>query len=93
MGEPLSGHPRYELVRKLGQGSQGFVQLAKDKQTNELIAIKFINRGWDVAHTKYVSRELLIHQELSATGHPHIVEFKEVFLTPRYVLDQLGKLT
>ena len=80
---PLEHHPRYEYVRKLGQGSQGFVQLARDRQTDELVAIKFIHRGWDARQTKYVGRELLIHQELSLSGHPHIVEFKEVFLTER----------
>lgn len=30
-------------------------------------------------------RELLIHQELSACHHPHIVELKEVFLTPTHL--------
>jgi serine/threonine-protein kinase SRK2 len=83
MGEPLDGHPRYAFVRKLGQGASGFVQLAKDLQTNELVAIKFIHRGWDSRQAKYVARELHIHQELSLTGHPHIVEFKLVFLTPK----------
>jgi serine/threonine-protein kinase SRK2 len=83
MGEPLEGNPRYEFVRKLGQGSSGFVQLAKDRQTSELVAIKFIPRGWDGKQTKYVARELHIHQELSLTGHPHIVEFKHVFLAPK----------
>jgi serine/threonine-protein kinase SRK2 len=83
MGEPLDGNTRYQFVRKLGQGASGFVQLAKDLHTNELVAIKFIHRGWDAKQTKYVARELLIHQELSLTGHPHIVEFKQVFLTPK----------
>lgn len=49
------------------------------------MAIKFIQRGWDSHHTKYVLRELLNHQELSATQHPHIVEFKEVFITNTYL--------
>jgi hypothetical protein len=30
-----------------------------------------------------VERELLIHQELTMSRHPHIVEFKEAFLTPQ----------
>lgn len=38
--------------------------------------------GWDASQNKYLLRELLIHQELSACRHPHIVELKEVFLTP-----------
>jgi serine/threonine protein kinase len=34
--------------------------------------------GWDPIQSKYVERELLNHQELSASRHPHIVEFREV---------------
>lgn len=30
-------------------------------------------------------RELLIHQELTLSRHPHIVEFREVILTPLYL--------
>jgi len=41
--------------------------------------------GWDPTQSKYVERELLNHQELSASRHPHIVEFREVFLTPSHL--------
>lgn len=41
--------------------------------------------GWEASQNKYLLRELLIHQELSACHHPHIVELKEVFLTPVYL--------
>ena len=41
--------------------------------------------GWDEGATKYLLRELLIHQELSACHHPHIVELKDVFLTPTHL--------
>ncbi len=34
-------------------------------------------------------REILNHQELSQSKHPHIVEFKEVFVTPRYLAEVL----
>lgn len=30
-------------------------------------------------------REILNHQELSLSKHPHVVEFKEVFLTSRFL--------
>lgn len=43
--EPLQGHPKYEKVKELNSGTFGFVQLCKDKTTNELVAIKFIERG------------------------------------------------
>jgi serine/threonine-protein kinase SRK2 len=32
-----------------------------------------------------VERELLNHQELSLSRHPHIVEFREAFLTPLHL--------
>jgi serine/threonine-protein kinase SRK2 len=83
--DPLRDHPRFRKIRTLGNGAQGFVQLAEDRRTGEKLAIKFIQRGWDNHHTKYVLRELLNHQELSATQHPHIVEFKEVFNTTTYL--------
>lgn len=35
----------YLQIRDLNSGTFGFVQLAKDKQTGELIACKFIERG------------------------------------------------
>jgi len=41
-----------------------------------------VRAGWDPNKTKYVERELLIHQELTVGRHPHIVTFKEAFLTP-----------
>jgi serine/threonine-protein kinase SRK2 len=43
--EPLESHPKYEKVKDLNSGTFGFVQLCKDKTTNELVAIKFIERG------------------------------------------------
>lgn len=41
--------------------------------------------GWDEGRNKYLLRELLIHQELSACHHPHIVELRDVFLTPTHL--------
>ncbi|KAI8477398.1 MAG: kinase-like domain-containing protein, partial [Monoraphidium minutum] len=78
---------RYEIVRMLGKGSHGCVQLCRDLQspTGEVCAIKLLPRGWDPRQSKYVERELLNHQELSASAHPHIVEFREVFLTPSHL--------
>lgn len=78
--EPLEGHPKYQKVKDLNSGTFGFVQLALDKTTGRQVAIKFIERGDKV--TKYVEREILNHRQLV---HPHIVQFKDVFLTDRYL--------
>ena len=35
--DPIYGHPRYQKIRTLGQGSYGVVMLAVDKQTREKV--------------------------------------------------------
>jgi len=75
-----SNHPRYETIQYLNSGTFGFVQLCKDKRTGEQVAIKFMQRGDRI--TKHVEREILNHRILN---HPHIVKFKEVFLTPQHL--------
>ncbi|KAL4521907.1 hypothetical protein Ndes2437B_g07672 [Nannochloris sp. 'desiccata'] len=78
--DPLENHPKYQKLKDLNSGTFGFVQLALDKTTGRQVAIKFIERGDKV--TKYVEREILNHRQLV---HPHIVQFKEVFLTKKYL--------
>mmetsp|Transcript_33756 Transcript_33756/g.85431 ORF Transcript_33756/g.85431 Transcript_33756/m.85431 type:complete len:539 (-) Transcript_33756:1450-3066(-) len=77
--------PRFQIVKPLGTGGQGFVQLVLDTVTGQHCAVKYIDRGWSRSFYKYVSREILNHASLSLRKHPHIVEFLEVFLTPRYL--------
>lgn len=79
--EPLLGHPRYEKIRDLDKGAFGWVQHARNKETGEEVAVKFIMLGPRFYH-KYVMREILNHRQLA---HPHIVAFKEVFVTPQYL--------
>jgi serine/threonine-protein kinase SRK2 len=61
-----------------GKGSFGFVQLAKNAN-GEMVAVKMLKRG-DV--NKYVEAEILNHSMLR---HPHVIQFKEVFLTHEYI--------
>ena len=42
---------RYELVKDLGVGNFGIARLMMDRQSGELVAIKFIERGEKVRHT------------------------------------------
>ncbi|CAN1278367.1 Serine/threonine-protein kinase SRK2E [Linum perenne] len=65
---------RYELVRDIGSGNFGVARLMRDKQTNELVAVKYIERG--------DKREIINHRSLR---HPNIVRFKEVILTPTHL--------
>ncbi|CAD7697206.1 unnamed protein product [Ostreobium quekettii] len=78
----LEGNTRYKKIRDLNQGTFGFVQLAWDTKTtpHQQVAVKFMERGDKV--TKYVEREIINHRMLL---HPHIIQFKEVFLTSRYL--------
>mmetsp|Transcript_36962 Transcript_36962/g.108960 ORF Transcript_36962/g.108960 Transcript_36962/m.108960 type:complete len:397 (-) Transcript_36962:288-1478(-) len=78
--DPLVGHAKYRLQQHLNSGSFGIVNLYRVIGTNENVAIKFLLRGDHV--NKYVENEVLNHRILR---HPHVIEFKEVFLTPQYI--------
>ncbi|EFJ48959.1 hypothetical protein VOLCADRAFT_59940 [Volvox carteri f. nagariensis] len=71
---------RYEPVRDLGSGNFGVAKLMRDLISEELVAIKFIERGERV--DRNVEREICNHRMLN---HPNIVGFKEVFLTPSHL--------
>jgi serine/threonine-protein kinase SRK2 len=78
--DPLKDSKTYKKVHALSNGAFGFVQLARNQVTNELVAVKFIERGERV--NRYVEAEILNHRMLR---HPHVIEYKEVFLTPEYI--------
>lgn len=40
---------RYELVKDIGSGNFGVARLMRDKQTEELVAVKYIERGEKVS--------------------------------------------
>ncbi|KAL2893730.1 Serine/threonine-protein kinase SAPK2 [Bienertia sinuspersici] len=71
---------RYDIVKDIGSGNFGVAKLVKDKWTNELLAVKFIERGQKV--DEHVQREIMNHSSLK---HPNIIRFKEVLLTPTHL--------
>ncbi|KAL3504775.1 hypothetical protein ACH5RR_034616 [Cinchona calisaya] len=71
---------RYEIVKDIGCGNFGVAKLAKDRWTNELFAVKFIERGQKI--DEHVQREIMNHRSLK---HPNIIRFKEVLLTPTHL--------
>uniref|UniRef100_A0A6N2L7J4 non-specific serine/threonine protein kinase n=1 Tax=Salix viminalis TaxID=40686 RepID=A0A6N2L7J4_SALVM len=71
---------RYELVKDIGSGNFGVARLMRDKQTDELVAVKYIERGEKIDEN--VRREIINHRSLR---HPNIVRFKEVILTPTHL--------
>ncbi|RXI07197.1 hypothetical protein DVH24_026333 [Malus domestica] len=71
---------RYDFVRDIGSGNFGVARLMTDKQTKELVAVKYIERGSKIDEN--VKREIINHRSLR---HPNIIRFKEVILTPTHL--------
>ncbi|XP_058728493.1 serine/threonine-protein kinase SAPK1-like [Vicia villosa] len=71
---------RYKILRDIGSGNFGVARLAKHISTGELVAIKYIERGYKIDEN--VQREIINHQSLR---HPNIIRFKEVFVTPTHL--------
>lgn len=80
-GEPLRTHSNYVKIKDLNSGTSGFVQLAYNLETGEQCAVKFMELGTQLQ--RVVVRELLNHRMCAL--HPHIVQLKEVFLTPNHL--------
>ncbi|KAI3922097.1 hypothetical protein MKX01_005786 [Papaver californicum] len=76
----MHDNDRYELVKDIGSGNFGVARLMRDKQTKELVAVKYIERGEKIDEN--VQREIINHRSLR---HPNIVRFKEVILTPTHL--------
>ncbi|TQD97244.1 hypothetical protein C1H46_017175 [Malus baccata] len=71
---------RYDFVRDIGSGNFGVARLMTDKQTKELVAVKYIERGSKIDEN--VKREIINHRSLR---HPNIIRFKEA----RFFFQQL----
>jgi len=76
----MHDNDRYELVKDIGSGNFGVARLMRDKQTKELVAVKYIERGEKIDEN--VQREIINHRSLK---HPNIVRFREVILTPTHL--------
>ncbi|KAL9275452.1 Serine/threonine-protein kinase SAPK7-like protein [Drosera capensis] len=71
---------KYELVKDIGSGNFGVARLMRNKETKELVAMKYIERGIKIDEN--VAREIINHRSLR---HPNIIRFKEVVLTPTHL--------
>nr|QSH71606.1 serine/threonine-protein kinase SAPK7-like [Hedychium coronarium] len=71
---------KYEVVRDIGFGNFGVAKLMRHKETKELVAMKYIERGRRIDEN--VAREIINHRSLR---HPNIIRFKEVVLTPTHL--------
>ncbi|XP_042515599.1 serine/threonine-protein kinase SAPK6-like isoform X1 [Macadamia integrifolia] len=64
---------KYELMRDIGSGNFGVARLMRNKETRELVAMKYIERGYKIDEN--VAREIINHRSLR---HPNIIRFKKV---------------
>ncbi|KAF7834094.1 serine/threonine-protein kinase SRK2A [Senna tora] len=71
---------KYEEVKDLGAGNFGVARLMRNKETKELVAMKYIERGRKIDEN--VAREIINHRSLR---HPNIIRFKEVVLTTTHL--------
>ncbi|KAL9247980.1 hypothetical protein vseg_021347 [Gypsophila vaccaria] len=71
---------KYEVMKQLGAGNFGVARLMRHKVTQELVAMKYIERGLKIDEN--VAREIINHRSLR---HPNIIRFKEVVLTPTHL--------
>ncbi|XP_034214496.1 serine/threonine-protein kinase SRK2A isoform X2 [Prunus dulcis] len=71
---------KYELVKDIGSGNFGVARLMRNKETKELVAMKYIDRGHKIDEN--VAREIINHRALR---HPNIIRFREVVLTPTHL--------
>ncbi|CAI9269003.1 unnamed protein product [Lactuca saligna] len=71
---------KYEVVKDLGAGNFAVARLMRHKETKDLVAMKYIERGKKIDEN--VAREIINHRSLR---HPNIIRFKEVILTPTHL--------
>ncbi|GMH38008.1 hypothetical protein BSKO_05892 [Bryopsis sp. KO-2023] len=76
-GPAIGPENKFRVGAELAKGTFGRVCVAFNSHTKETVAIKFIKRGRHL-DDEHVRREILNHRTLR---HPHIITFKEVFLT------------
>ncbi|XP_037068832.1 LOW QUALITY PROTEIN: NUAK family SNF1-like kinase 1 [Pollicipes pollicipes] len=69
---------RFDIVKKLGQGTYGKVQLAINKETGQDVAIKTIKKA-KIETEKDLIRIRREIQIMSSVTHPHIIHIYEVF--------------
>ncbi|KAM2076642.1 hypothetical protein ACFX1T_039354 [Malus domestica] len=71
---------RYDFVPDIGSKNFRVARLMTDRQTRELVAIRYIERGNKI--NENVRREIINHRSLR---HPNIIRFKEVILTSTHL--------
>uniref|UniRef100_M4DTP7 Protein kinase domain-containing protein n=1 Tax=Brassica campestris TaxID=3711 RepID=M4DTP7_BRACM len=71
---------KYEVVKDIGAGYIELGGLMRVKNSKELVAMKFIERGSKI--DEGLVREIMKHKSLD---HPSVIRLKEVVLTPTHL--------
>ena len=72
---------RYEKIGRIGEGTYGVVYQARDKQTNDVVALKRClahHESRDGFPTTTLREISLLKEIQRSGGHPHIVDLKDV---------------
>ncbi|KAL4506936.1 hypothetical protein ABPG72_001357 [Tetrahymena utriculariae] len=78
------GTKDYDPISIIGRGAFGEVRVCKDKQTQEIVAIKRMNK-LEMSNKTQIGHIRSEQQVLSSTGNPWIVELKSSFQDEKYL--------
>jgi len=67
---------KYEILSVIGEGSYGIVYKCRNRETNEIVAIKKFKDNTDICGNKSLMREL---KSLKIFNHKNIINFRESF--------------
>lgn len=74
---------KYTLGRKIGKGNFSIVKKGKNKLTEEIVAVKIIEKtSLNEKDHNFLREEIRILMQVS---HPNIIAFKEIFENDKYI--------
>ncbi|KAL1512420.1 hypothetical protein AB1Y20_005676 [Prymnesium parvum] len=78
VAQPVGLSELYKLGRSIGEGSFGFVRVAQERISQELVAVKTFEKSRikDAAARRRIENEIRVLQRMR---HPHVVRLFEVF--------------
>ena len=81
--------PRYEPIRRLGQGGGGEVWAVRDRITERVLALKVLAEGAGEDEVKALVREAVALSALEGLGVPRVVAFGSLHDGRRYMVREL----
>ena len=73
---------KYQVIEVIGEGAYGIVYKCKDRETDEIVAIKKFKEEYEKLPKKEIKRELFALQTLK---QENIVKFNEAFLNKDHI--------